>query len=123
MLEDIIGLWSCTSEYKLLTNHFLQLVNKTFTRPVFAVELYDPAEWDFGPVTFQNIVIVRCKSIISPYARSPLYNDGYVDTQIDSHGTEHQLVQQRPRRLLQRSQLHCDWCKGDYKQHRSHLQH
>jgi len=70
MLEDIIGLWSCTSKYKLLTNYFLQLVNKTFTRPVFAVELYDPAEWDFGPVTFQNIVIVRCKFILSPYARS-----------------------------------------------------
>lgn len=59
-----------TSEYKLLTNYFLQLVDKTFTRPVFAVELYDPAEWDFGPVTFQNIVIVRCKFILSPYARS-----------------------------------------------------
>lgn len=35
-------------------------MNKKFTRPVFAVELYDPAEWDFGPVTFQNIVMVRC---------------------------------------------------------------
>lgn len=55
-------------------------MNKTFTRPVFAVELYDPAEWDFGPVTFQNVVIVRFTSIFSPYTRfstSSFYNDGY----------------------------------------------
>ena len=70
MPEDIVGLWSRSSEYHLLITIFLRLVNKTFTRPVFAVELYDPAVWDFSPVTFQNIVIVGYISILSSYARS-----------------------------------------------------
>jgi len=59
MPEDNNSPSSSISEFHLLTGCCLRLVNKTFTRPVFAIELRDPAEWDFGPVTFQNIVIVR----------------------------------------------------------------
>jgi hypothetical protein len=44
-----------------VTNKFPALEEKPFNQVLFAIELYGVA-WDFGPLEFQDIVIVRSRS-------------------------------------------------------------